>query len=219
MESGLARMGETNRASLGRDDTIIFRYINLSFIVLGVTFLSAVILLTVTLATDLGDTITRNTIRLSLAWYTAAILLMLNHKERDWSATTSLGNVARWCWTWALLTYLVHVALAFHYFHHWSHADAFERTRQVSGTGEGIYVSYFFTLLWTADVAWWWFRPKSYAHRPAFIGRVLHGFMLFIIFNATIIYETGPIRWIGLAAFAAFIVMWLKMRRGWGANG
>ena len=98
--------------------------------------------------------------------------------------------------------------MAFHYFHHWSHALAFERTRQVSGVGEGIYVSYLFTLLWVADVAWWWLQPDRYAARPAWIDRTLHGFMLFIVLNGTVVFESGGIRWAGLLGLVVLAGVW-----------
>src|SRR5437667_407857 len=74
--------------------------------------------------------------------------------------------------------------------------------RAVSGVGEGIYVSHLFTLLWSADVAYGWLRPDRYAGRSPWFGRLLHGFMAFVIFNATVVYETGPIRWAGVLLFA-----------------
>ena len=81
------------------------------------------------------------------------------------------------------------------------------RTEDVTGFGEGVYVSDLFALAWTADVAAWWLGPAWYCAALAVVGRVLHGFMLFMVFNATIVYETGPIRWGGVALFA-----WLAWR-------
>jgi hypothetical protein len=63
-------------------------------------------------------------------------------------------------------------------------------------------------------VAWWWLRPDAYAGRPAWIGRVLHGFMAFIVFNGTIVYETGPIRWAGAVMFALLAALWVRARTG-----
>jgi hypothetical protein len=152
--------------------------------------------------------LTRNTVRLSLAWYTAALLLMMRLTPRDWKAATRLGALARWCWTWALATFLVHLVMAFHYYHHWSHAHAFERTRQISGVGEGLYISYLFTALWTADVLFWWLSPAGYAARPAWVDRALHCFMLFVVFNSMVVFEAGLIRWAGLAMFAVLGITW-----------
>jgi hypothetical protein len=143
----------------------------------------------------LGDDRTRWTVRLALVYYGVALGLLL------YLGPTS--RLARWCWTLAWLTYLVHLGMAFEYYHHWSHADAVEHTQQVSGFGPGIYVSHFFTLVWTADVALWWLAPLRRARRSVWIDRLLHGFMLFVVFNATVVYEGGLIRWAGVAGFAA----------------
>src|SRR5207248_346115 len=95
----------------------------------------------------------------------------------------------------------VHLGMAFHHYHHWSHADAVEHTRAVSGVGEGIYFSHLFTLLWTVDVVFWWVRPDRVAVRPAWVGGALHGYMAFIIFCGTVVYEAGPVRWAGMVLF------------------
>jgi hypothetical protein len=189
------------------------RIASLAYLLLGALFLATVLLASNHFATNPGDSLTRNTIRLSLAWYAVALVLMIRLRgAKDWRATTPLGKTARWCWTWACLTFIVHVALAFHYFHHWSHADAFEHTREVSGLGEGLYISYLFTLLWIADAIAWWLAPAWYTSRSRWIDRLLHGFMLFIVFNGTVIYEQGPIRWVAAAGFLILALCWHFMR-------
>lgn len=149
-----------------------------------------------------ADDLTRYTVRVTLLYYAAAASLMLLLRPGEWAAGSDRGWLARWLWTLAWAAYLVHLGMAFHHYHHWSHADAVEHTRAVSGVGEGIYVSHLFTLLWTADVAYGWLRPDGYAGRSPWFGRLLHGFMAFVIFNATVVYETGPIRWAGVLLFA-----------------
>ena len=116
-----------------------------------------------------GEYLTRATVRVALAYYAAALALMLTLRPEEWVASTSRGRLARWCWALAWLTYAVHVGMAFHYYHHWSHADAVRHTRAVSGVGEGVYVSYLFSLVWALDVAWWWLRPAASAARPAWL--------------------------------------------------
>ena len=137
--------------------------------------------------------------RLSLAWYSAALLRNAAAGAGRLDRGHRARAAARWCWTWGIVCFLVHLAMAFHYYHHWSHAHAFERTRQVSGTGEGIYISYLFTWLWIGDAAWWWISPRRYAARSVWIDRVLHAFMLVIVFNGMVIFEEGPIRLAGIA--------------------
>ena len=134
---------------------------------------------------------------------------MIRLSAADWTATTAAGQLARWCWTIAWACFLVHLVMAFHYYHHWSHADAFERTRRVSGLGEGIYISYAFMVLWSADVLFWWLRPTRYAARSPWIDRTLHVVMLFVVFNSMVVFESGFIRWTGVAMFAVLAVVWL----------
>ncbi len=99
-------------------------------------------------------------------------------------------------WTIAGAVFLIHVALAFQYLHHWSHAAAFqhtaERTAQAIGraVGEGIYVNYVFLAWWFADLMLLWTWPA--VRTPAYRGAV-HGFFAFILFNATIVF--GPPWW------------------------
>ncbi len=151
---------------------------------------------------DRGEDLIRGTIRLSLLYYAAALNVLLWLSPTAWREQTPAVRLARWFWTLGWAAFLVHLGVAFHYYHHWSHADAVEHTREVSGYGPGIYVSHLFTLLWTADVACWWLWPAGYARRPMWIGGLLHAFQLFIVFNGTIVYETGLIVWAGAALFA-----------------
>lgn len=115
-----------------------------------------------------------------------------------------MGRGARWTWTVGWLVYLVHVGLAFHTFHHWSHAEAVAHVEQRSGFGPGIAFSHLFTLAWSADVAWWWFSPSSLATRPRWINQAFHAFLFFMVFNATVVYETGLVRVAGLLVTLLF---------------
>lgn len=171
-----------------------------------------------------GEALVRNTVRLSLAWYLAALCIRWRMPPEAWrepaldsgdaSGDSARLVLVRSCWTWAVVVFLVHLAMAFHFYHGWSHARAFERTRQVSGYGEGVYVSYLFTLAWCADTLWWWWNARSYGRRPAWVDATLHTFMLFIVFNGTVVYETGPIRWAGLTGFLLLAgVWWGRARR------
>ena len=98
------------------------------------------------------------------------------------------------------------VYCAFQFYHGWSHASAFEETaRQTQetvgwGVGEGLFVSYFFTVAWSADAIWWWLADaENYASRPRALIIALHAFFFFIVFNATVVFESGGVRWLGLA--------------------
>lgn len=96
---------------------------------------------------------------------------------------------------------VLHVAIAFDLAHRWSHAAAFEHTREVGGFGEGIYVNYFFVALWLGDAIWLLASPESYQRRPRWLTLAIHGFMAFIVFNAMVVFGT----WVGRGLFAAFV--------------
>jgi hypothetical protein len=150
---------------------------------------------------DPGDELIRNSVRLSLLYYAAAALLMMSLRPDEWDAASVRGKVARDAWSLAWLAYVIHVVFAMKFAHHWSHADAFEHTRERSGFGAGIYVSHLFSLVWTLDVLWWWLAPAGYARRSPWVDRLLHAFMAFIVFNGTVVFESGLIRWVGVVMF------------------
>src|SRR5262249_39053832 len=90
--------------------------------------------------------------------------------------------------------------------HRWSHADAIEvtarRTAETVGLdwGGGVYVNYVFTLMWLVDACWWWITRARYENRPAWMNGAVYGFLVVIAFNATVVFATGPTRWLGVAA-------------------
>jgi hypothetical protein len=145
----------------------------------------------------------RSSARYALIFWAVAVFSMVFRKPSS----------DRLAWTLGSLMYLCHVGLAFHYAHHWSHAKAFAHVEEAAGYGEGIYVSYFFTLVWAADALWWCCWPRSYSLRPAWLGWSVHGFMVFIIFNATVVFESGFIRWAGLALLVAIAAFWGSSRK------
>lgn len=148
------------------------------------------------------ELLTRWTIRLALACYVAVLAsqVAMPVEHRRWQA------LARYLWTVGCLFFLFHVACAFQFYHHWSNTAAVEdtarQTKDLMGWafGEGIYISYLFTVLWVADVLWSWISPASYWSRPRVLSYVIHGFMLFIVFNGAIVFEGGVTRWSGIAA-------------------
>jgi hypothetical protein len=155
-------------------------------------------------ATDRGDFFTRHTARVAVVFWglsTATRLLAIGRFD------------ARWLWTLACGAYLIHVAAAFEHIHDWSHSAAFDHVEQVSGFGPGIFVSYLFSLIWLEDVLWWWIGPNSYESRSKWLNLALHGFMAFIVFNGTVVYETGFIRWASIVMF--FALGLLAARRFW----
>lgn len=136
-----------------------------------------------------GEFLIRNTVRLALFYWVIAVSVR--------ARGGMLAACQRVAWTLACIAYLVHVGMAFEHAHHWSHTVAFEHVRQAGGFGEGIYFNYLFTIVWTADALWWWVDRVAYENRSRWLALIIHGFMLFMIVNGAIIFEQGPIRWIG----------------------
>ena len=120
--------------------------------------------------------------------------------ERRW-------RFARAAWTFGCVLYLSHVACAYHFVHHWSHVAAIEftarRTYQTIGIdwGGGLYVNHFYLAVWVVDVILWWRGGAlSPARRNRRVEAALQFFFAFMWFNATVVFGTGPIRWVGAAA-------------------
>ncbi len=126
---------------------------------------------------------------------------------------------ARWVWTAGCVLFLAHLALAFHFLHHWSHAAAVahtaQRTNEVVGFswGGGVYINYAFTLLWVADVVWWWIRAARGEPTPAAAYWTVHAIFAFMFFNATVVFGPPFWKWIALAAAGLLIAARLFLPR------
>lgn len=128
------------------------------------------------------------------------------------------GHERRWigqtAWTAGCLFYLAHVACAFHFYHGWSHTAAYrhtaEQTAAVTGWnwGGGIYFNYVFTAVWALDAAGWWRRGDR--AMPGWLEAATQGFLWFMVFNATVVFGHGAIRWFGLAGCGLLIALWLR---------
>lgn len=153
----------------------------------------------------LGQLLTAWTIRLALALYVAWLAGWFVTRGPRWAA------VARWLWTVACILFVVHVACAFHFSHHWSHAAAWEDTAQKTQTllgvafGDGIYFSYAFLALWVLDVIWMWSVADPL--KTPWPRVLVHLFLFFIAFNGAIVFEAGPTRWAGVAACLGLAVL------------
>jgi hypothetical protein len=153
----------------------------------------------------LGELLTIWTIRLALTLYVARLTMLLSARGERWRP------VSRWLWTAGCGLFVVHVICAFHFYHGWTHAaawqDTAEQTKALLGVefGDGIYFSYLFLVLWVLDVAWMWLaRPGQ---RTPWLRILVHLFLLFIAFNGAIVFEDGPTRWFGLAVCAVLMVL------------
>jgi hypothetical protein len=128
------------------------------------------------------------------------------------------GSRRRALWTAACVLLWLHVACAFQFVHHWSHAAAYTHTAQqttrMAGLdwGGGIYFNYLLMILWAGDVAWWWLGPKSFRARPPVIGTLICCFVAFMAINAAVVFASGALRWLALGVILVLGV-WANRRR------
>lgn len=163
-----------------------------------------------------GEFLTKFTVWVAVAGYAAgATALALSAGRVGWE------RAARLAWTFGCAALFAHVACAFHFYHGWGHESAYldtaRQTNEVVGLdwGGGLYINYALMAGWLLDVAWWWLRgPDSYRRRPRALTAAWQGFLLFIFFNATVVFKSGPARWAGLG-----LCLWLCLAWWLGARG
>ncbi len=158
------------------------------------------------------DFLTRSTVWISIVAYTVGSVVFARRAEFD--------RWARLLWTIGCGALLAHFAVAFQFFHAWSHASAYtdtaRQTAEVFGInwGGGVLVNYAVAALWSADVAWWWFAGLgSYRRRPWSLTLIWHGFLIFIIFNATVVFGHAFTRWIGIFVSLVLCLSWIVIQR------
>ena len=164
---------------------------------------------------NVGEFLTSVTIWISaLAYVSGAAIFVLSRGRSSWDAA---GRVI---WTVACSALLAHVFCAFQFYHHWSHAAAYLATAEQTSKmvnlnwGGGLYFNYAFLIGWIADIAWWWLRGlESYRQRPWLLLVLWHSFILFMFFNATVIFESGPQRWAGWLLCVFLCIVWLNAAR------
>lgn len=156
-----------------------------------------------------GELLTLWTIRVAVLLYAVALVLRITAAGRPRPLA-----LARLAWTGGLLGLVLHVGCAFHFFHGWSHDDAYTttavQTAEVTGLmwGGGLYVNYVFMLTWAADALWWWVWPERYARRSPLVEWAVQGFLAFIVFNALVVFKDGWLRWAGVAGCVALAAVW-----------
>ncbi|HEY1186628.1 MAG TPA: hypothetical protein VGE74_03175 [Gemmata sp.] len=126
--------------------------------------------------------------------------------------TTGAGRL-RALWALGAVLLLVHIAIAFHAGHGWSHTAAWEHTRAVGGYGDGLFVNYLFALVWVADVVWAWVAFGAYVARPAWVTWAVHGLFAFIVFNAAVVFGGWLSRAVFCVGFGAGVWLASSYRR------
>ena len=160
-----------------------------------------------------NDWLIRLAVWTALAGYAAGAAWQLSRRAPRWE------RWARAAWTLGCAALAAHIAAALGFVHHWSQASVYAETARqtaaVYGTywGGGMYVNYALLAGWAADATWWWARPASFHRRSRVWTAVWQGFLLFIIFNATVVFVAGPLRWIGLGLCAGLLFLWARPKR------
>ena len=164
---------------------------------------------------DKGELLTRITVWVAIAGFVAgAAAFALSRRRRSWE------SAARLAWTFGCVGLLAHVACAYHFYHGWSqraaYVDTARQTDEVFGLdwGGGLYINYALLAGWVLDVTLWWARGlDAYRRRPWPLWAAWHGFLIFIVFNATVVFKEGPARWAGLSlCLGLCLVWWLAAR-------
>jgi hypothetical protein len=154
----------------------------------------------------MDDFLTGATIWVALTLYAASQIA-----RRRPGATAIAG---RWLLACGLALYIAHVVLAFDLHYDWSHATAFAETAAQTEAllgrpwGGGLYVNYFFSVIWAVEVLWWHGAPASYAGRRTWLERATRGLFLFMIVNGAVVFVDGPQRWLGVAIVGVLLLAW-----------
>jgi hypothetical protein len=156
-----------------------------------------------------NELLTKIWIWISLAGYAlSAITFLLSRGRQSWD------KLARLAYTFAFIMLIIHVGFAFHLYHHWSQDSVYRetarQTAEVFGLnwGGGMYVNYAFMTLWLIDMIWWWRGLETYRQRPKWLAGAWQTFLIFIIFNATFVFATGIVRWLGLGLCLTLCCLW-----------
>jgi hypothetical protein len=162
-----------------------------------------------------GEILTRVTIWITIVAFAVGFAAFaLSRNRHTWD------SVARVAWTAACVALLAHVAFAFNFYHGWSHDAAYRETaRQTENVvglnwGGGLYINYALIIGLVLDTIWWWVVGlEAYRQRRWPLLAAWHGFLVFIIFNATVVFKTGFVRWAGLIVCLGLCLLWLRAGR------
>lgn len=160
-----------------------------------------------------GEWLTRGSAWLGFAaWFLALAL-------RPGGSHPARETLAARIWLAGSLVMTLHIALAFHFFHHWSHAaavaDTARQTEAVTGLnwGGGVWLNYLFAGVWLGDAVWRFAPGQTFERRPRWLTWAIHGLLGFIWFNATVVFGSWPMRIAGAGVFLALAVQYWPVRR------
>ena len=171
-----------------------------------------------------GELLTRITIWIAIGGYALSVAINLLWSESRMRKRVFLlrkrdfliwRTRARWAWTIGCAALLAHTICALHFYHAWSQASAYRetarQTAEVTGLdwGGGLIINYAFLAAWIADVFWWWRGLEAYRRRHRLITAFLQGLFIFMVFNATVVFKTGFVRYSGAGICLLLLALWL----------
>ena len=161
-----------------------------------------------------GQSLMRWTVRLAVALIVGRAMLRLWAGDRR-PVPSSAECVL---WTLGCIAYACHVALAFEFVHDWSHDQAWRHTAaetaRMTGVqrGEGLWVNYLFTILWTVDVVRLC-RARRRHHRTSNrVDAMMALFFAFMVFNSTVVFGPSHYRWLAMPVCVVLLVAWRRGR-------
>lgn len=128
-------------------------------------------------------------------------------------------DLAKCFWLIGSLLSLLHAIVTMAFYHQFKHALAYEdtahQTEQAIGVavGFGIWLNYVFVAVWLLDALWMNGYPSNYLARHRTVDRLTYGFLAFIAFNGAIVFEAGPVRWVGIVAIIVLAAIWKSRGR------
>jgi hypothetical protein len=143
------------------------------------------------------------------------------HSGGDQSSGHDVPLVNRWRllygWSWLIGAVLVwgHIVASYALVHHWDHAAAIEATARQSAevtgirAGWGVYVNFVFAAVW---LAYSLLLLRSRRLVP-WLDRSVFWFTAAIVFSAAVVFESGAVRFLTMAAFVALLVAARFFRR------
>ncbi len=128
---------------------------------------------------------------------------------------------ARNAWLLGSFFSLLHAIATMVFIHQGSHDVAVEYTAKQTesllgfGFGIGIYFNYAFVIIWLVDALWWIAQRKTYEARNSSISWAVYGFLIFIAFNGSIVFESGWVRWFAIAGVIVLgLLAWRRSKTG-----
>ena len=136
-------------------------------------------------------------------------------------------ELAKSFWLIGSLLSLLHALATMAFYHQFQHALAYQdtahQTEQAIGVavGFGIWLNYLFVLVWILDALWMNGFTTNYFARHRAFNWLSYGFLGFIALNGAIVFESGPVRWVGVFAILVLVVIWKtakKQHKGQASN-